>query len=129
EGRGEAIKNLGGDAHFLLVDVTQRASIEELLAATLKQFKRVDMLVNCAGVNAATAYFDATDDDWQRVLLTNLTSTHWACQIFGAQMAKVGGCAILNIGSASAHVPLSRAFAYSDAKAARVNLTENVALE
>jgi len=129
EARVEAIKKLGGDAHFLQVDVTQRPSIEELLAATIEQFKRVDCLVNCAGVNAATAYFDATDDDWQRVLLTNLTSTHWACQIFGAQMAKAGGGAILNIGSASAHVPLSRVFAYSASKAAVVNLTKNVARE
>ncbi len=47
--RVESIAKLGGKAHFLPVDVTQRKSIEELLAATLKQFGRVDMLVNCAG--------------------------------------------------------------------------------
>src|SRR5215467_1398580 len=129
EERAAAITKLGGQASFLPVDVTQRKSIEELLDATVKLCGRVDMLINCAGVNAATAYVDASDDDWQRVLLTNLTSTHWGCQIFGAHMAKSGGGAILNIGSVSAHTPLSRVFAYSASKAAVLNLTKNVARE
>jgi NAD(P)-dependent dehydrogenase (short-subunit alcohol dehydrogenase family) len=129
EQRVASIKKLGGQAAFLPVDVTQRKSIEELLAATLKQFGRVDILVNCAGVNSASSYADAKDEDWERVLLTNLTSTHWGCQIFGAHMAKSGGGAILNIGSVSSHLPLSRVFAYSASKAAVVNLTQNVARE
>jgi NAD(P)-dependent dehydrogenase (short-subunit alcohol dehydrogenase family) len=124
-----SINKLGGKAHFLPVDITQRSSIEKLLAAVLQQCDRVDMLVNCAGVNSATDYLDATDDDWQRILQTNLTSTHWACQIFGAHMVKSGGGAILNIGSVSAGPPLSRVFAYSASKAAVVNLTKNVAHE
>lgn len=129
EQRVRAIKKLGGSATFLPVDVTQRKSIEELLAATLKQCGRADILVNCAGVNSASTYEEAKDEDWERVLLTNLTSTHWGCQIFGAQMAKSGGGAILNIGSVSSHLPLSRVFAYSASKAAVVNLTQNVARE
>src|SRR5207248_1375113 len=124
-----AIKKLGGQACYLPVDVTKRESIEQLLAATLKQCGRVDMLVNCAGVNAASAYLDHKDDDWHRVLLTNLTSTHWACQIFGGHMANSGGGSILNIGSVSADLPLSRVFAYSASKAGVVNLTKNVARE
>jgi NAD(P)-dependent dehydrogenase (short-subunit alcohol dehydrogenase family) len=127
--RMESIAKLGGKAHFLPVDVTQRKSIEELLAATLKQFGRVEMLVNCAGANAASPYLEASDDDWNRVLQSNLTSTHWGCQIFGAHMVKSGGGAILNIGSVTAPIPLSRVFAYSASKAAVVNLTRNVARE
>jgi len=45
EARVVAIKKLGGAAYFLPVDVTQRTSIEELLAATLKQFQRVDVSI------------------------------------------------------------------------------------
>ena len=86
--------------------------------------------MNCAGVNAASAYLDASDDDWNRVVQTNLTSTHWACQVFARQMiAAGGGGAILNIGSVTAHLPLSRVFAYSASKAAIINLTQNVARE
>ncbi|HEY2761510.1 MAG TPA: SDR family oxidoreductase [Pirellulales bacterium] len=127
--RVEAIKKLGGQASYLSVDITRRESIDDLLAAAVKQRGRVDILVNCAGVNAGTPYFEAKDDDWQRILLTNLTSTHWACQIFGAHMAHAGGGSILNIGSVSAHLPLSRVFAYAASKAGVVNLTKNVARE
>ncbi len=129
EERVAAIKKLGGQASYLSVDVAQRKSIEDLLAATLKQCGRIDILVNCAGVNSASTYEDAKDEDWNRVLLTNLTSTHWGCQIFGGYMANSGGGAILNIGSVSSHLPLSRVFAYSASKAAVVNLTQNVARE
>jgi NAD(P)-dependent dehydrogenase (short-subunit alcohol dehydrogenase family) len=90
---------------------------------------RVDMLVNCAGVNAASTYLEASDDDWNRVIQSNLTSTHWGCQTFGAHMVKAGGGAILNIGSITAHIPLSRVFAYAASKAAVLNLTQNVARE
>lgn len=128
--RVEKIKKLGGQAEFLPVDVTDRASVEQLLQQSLKLRGQVDILVNCAGVNAASSYFEAKDEDWERVLHTNLTSTHLACQIFGRHMAEGGrGGSILNIGSATADKPLSRVFAYSASKAAVVNLTQNVARE
>ena len=91
---------------------------------------RVDILVNCAGVNSAVPYEEITDEDWHKVIDGNLTATHIACQIFAAQMAKQEARgAILNIGSVTAHLPLSRVYAYSASKAAVVNLTRNVARE
>ncbi len=127
--RVEAIKKLGGTAHFLPVDVTSRKSIEDLLAAAIKQCGRADLLVNCAGTNVGSSYLEAKDEDWERVFQTNVTSTHWACQIFGKHMIDAGGGSILNIGSVTAHLPLSRVFAYAASKAAVVNLTQNVARE
>jgi NAD(P)-dependent dehydrogenase (short-subunit alcohol dehydrogenase family) len=127
--RVEHIKALGGQATFSPADVGRRESLAALLATTLAQFGRVDMLVNCAGVNSASPYLEVTDDDWQRVLDINLRGTHWGCQIFGAHMAASGGGSILNIASVTADVPLSRVFAYSASKAAVVNLTENIARE
>jgi NAD(P)-dependent dehydrogenase (short-subunit alcohol dehydrogenase family) len=123
------IESLGGRALFSPADVGQRKSLETLLAVALAEFGRVDMLVNCAGVNSASAYLDVTDDDWQRVIDINLRGTHWGCQIFGGHMAAAGGGSILNVGSVTADVPLSRVFAYSASKAAVVNLTQNVARE
>ena len=70
------IKKLGGQAEFLPADVGTRQSLEALLASTVSQFGRVDMLVNCAGVNSASPYLEVTDDDWQRVLDVNLRGTH-----------------------------------------------------
>ncbi len=132
--RGEArvleIEKLDGAASFVPVDVASRDSIEALLATVLNERGRVDILVNSAGVNAGSTYLEATDEDWNRVIATNLTSTHQACQIFARQMIAAGnGGAILNIGSVTAHLPLSRVFAYAASKAAVVNLTQNIARE
>lgn len=119
----------GGEAAFVPVDVKSRASIEGLLAQSLQLRRRVEMLVNCAGANSASPYLDADDDNWRHVMDCNLTSTHWGCQVFGRHMIEAGGGSILNIGSVTAHLPLSRVFAYSASKAAVVNLTQNVARE
>jgi NAD(P)-dependent dehydrogenase (short-subunit alcohol dehydrogenase family) len=130
ERRAAEIKKLGAAASYLAVDVTSRASMEELLAAALKAHGRVDMLVNGAGINSAARYFDVKDEDWERVLKSNLTAVHWGCQIFGRHMAELPeGGSILNIASVTAHLPLSKVFAYSASKAAVVSLTQNVARE
>jgi len=127
--RVREIGEVGGQAAFLAVDVMSRQSIEGLLCHTLDAHGGVDMLINGAGVNSASHYFDAKDDDWDRVLDSNLKAVHRGCQVFGAHMAANGGGSILNIASVSAHLPLSRVFAYSASKAAVVNLTQNVARE
>jgi NAD(P)-dependent dehydrogenase (short-subunit alcohol dehydrogenase family) len=127
--RVRAIESAGGRASYASVDVTQRASIDSLLEHVLRSEGQVDMLINGAGVNSASSYFEAKDEDWDRVIQSNLKAVHWGCQIFGRQMAFAGGGSILNIASVTAHLPLSRVFAYSAAKAGVVNLTQNVARE
>ncbi len=130
EDRVAAIEAQGGQASFAEVDVTSRASLQSLLDATLDQHGRVDSLVNCAGVNHGSNYFEIGDDDWDQVIDTNLKSTHLACQIFGRHMAESEQPgAILNVGSVTSFRPLSRVFAYSASKAAVVSLSQNVARE
>lgn len=126
----ERIRSASGNAGFIPVDVTSRDSIHQLLDAALGQYGKVDILVNCAGANDATPYEQVTDDAWRRIIDANLMATHLACQAFAPQMSKQDeGGAILNIGSVTAHLPLSRVFAYSASKAAVVNLTKNLARE
>jgi len=127
--RVREIAAAGGRAAFAPVDVARRASIEGLLAGVIRDQGRVDMLINGAGVNNAGPYFELKDEDWDRVLDSNLKAVHWGCQVFGAYLADSGGGSILNIASVTAHIPLSRVHAYSASKAAVVNLTQNVARE
>lgn len=127
--RAAAIQAAGGHAEFLAVDATSRPSVQALCDQVLAKHARVDVLVNCAGVSSAIGYREVSDADWQRVIDGNLTATHLGCQIFAPRMESQGGGAILNIGSVTAHLPLSRVFAYSAAKAAVVNLTQNLARE
>jgi NAD(P)-dependent dehydrogenase (short-subunit alcohol dehydrogenase family) len=129
QARVAVLEKLGGKATYCTVNVTQRESIENLLATALKQTGRVDILVNCAGVNAGSSFLDATDADWDRVLTINLKAVFQACQVFGRHMVASGGGAIVNIGSVTSHLPLSRVFAYSASKAGVLNLTRNVAQE
>ena len=130
EARANAIREAGGSAEFAGVDVTSRVSLENLRDHVHGKHSRVDILVNCAGVNSAVPYEEIQDDDWEWVLDTNLKATHLGCQIFAPLMAQQSqGGSILNIGSVTAHLPLSRVFAYSASKAAVNNLTKNLARE
>ncbi len=130
EMRAQAIGEAGGSAEFAAVDVTSRESIQAVRDDALARHGRVDGLVNCAGVNSAAPYEEIEDDDWRLVLDTNLLATHLGCQLFAPAMAgQAGGGSILNIGSVTAHLPLSKVFAYSASKAAVNNLTKNVARE
>lgn len=119
----------GCSARHATVNVTQRESIENLLAAAAGPSGRIDILVNAAGVNAGSSFLEATDADWDRVLAINLRAVFQACQVFGRQMIAQGGGSIINIGSVTSHLPLSRVYAYSASKAAVLNLTRNVAQE
>jgi len=127
--RVDALKQFGPQASYATVDVTSRASLERLLAEALKVKARVEILVNCAGVNAGSAFLDATEADWDRVMAINLKAVFQACQVFARHMVEAGGGAILNIGSVTSHLPLSRVFAYAASKAGVVNLTKNIAQE
>lgn len=127
--RCEELTPLGPGSSYAVVDVTKRESIERLLEESLKVKGRVEILVNSAGVNAGSTYLDATDADWERVMTINLKSVFQSCQVFARHMVEAGGGSILNIGSVTSHLPLSRVFAYAASKAAVVNLTKNVARE
>jgi NAD(P)-dependent dehydrogenase (short-subunit alcohol dehydrogenase family) len=123
------IEKSGGTAMFATVDAANRESVTALLATTLQQHGRVDAVVNCAGVNSSTPYFEISDEEFTRIMNCNLLATHVACQVFGKHMVDAGGGAILNIGSVTSFRPLSRVFIYSASKAAVLNLTRNVARE
>ena len=127
--RVDELKQLDGSASYALVNAMKRESIEQLLAAAVEQLGRVHILVNCAGVNAGTDFLDATDEDWDRIMTINLRAVFQACQIFGKHMIDAGGGSIINIGSVTSHLPLSRVFAYSASKSGVLNLTRNVAQE
>jgi NAD(P)-dependent dehydrogenase (short-subunit alcohol dehydrogenase family) len=127
--RVAAIQKLGGAAAFIEVDADNRQSMRSLLDKTIQQQGRVDALVNCAGVNSPTPYFDIPDEEFERIIKTNLFATHLGCQIFGRHMVDAGGGAIVNIGSVTSYRPLSKVFVYSASKAAVLNLTQNVARE
>lgn len=130
DSRVESIRAASGSAEFVPTDASDQESLKALRDNIVSAHGRVDILVNCAGVNSATPYEEISEEEWDRVIDGNLKATHFGCQVFAPQMAKQAlGGSILNIGSVTAHLPLSRVYAYSASKAAVVNLTKNVARE
>ncbi|MEM9080505.1 MAG: SDR family oxidoreductase [Verrucomicrobiota bacterium] len=125
-----SIKSTGGKAYFAEAEVTKRESLNDLLDSVIAQSGRADILVNGAGVNSPTPFVEITDEEFHRILDTNLIGVMRACQIFGNYFLSrdVQG-SIINIGSISGLNPLSRVFTYSASKAAVHNLTRNLARE
>jgi NAD(P)-dependent dehydrogenase (short-subunit alcohol dehydrogenase family) len=123
------IAALGAEGLALELDVTQPEQWRAVLAEITGRWGRVDVLLNGAGINAPTPFLEITREEWDRILGTNLTGTMFGCQVIGAHMLGNKSGSIINISSASAGPPLSKAFAYSVSKSGVTNLTQNVARE
>jgi NAD(P)-dependent dehydrogenase (short-subunit alcohol dehydrogenase family) len=90
----------------------------------------VDILVNGAGVNSATPFFNITDEEFSRIMDINVRGVFLGCQVFGKYLVERGqGGSIINVGSMSGIVPLSRVITYSASKGALHNLSLNLARE
>ena len=127
--RLDSITKAGGKTEFFPCDTTSKAGLQKLLADVLAKFGRVDVLVNGAGVNSATPFFDIAEEEFDKIIAVNVKGLMLACQIFGRHMVERGSGSIINIGSASGLLPLSRVFTYSASKAAVHNLSKNLARE
>jgi NAD(P)-dependent dehydrogenase (short-subunit alcohol dehydrogenase family) len=110
-------------------DVCDRASLNELLVATLDSFGKVDILINCAGRIKRTPTLTMSDEDWNSTMDTNLSGTLRACQVFGRPMLERGYGRIINIASLNSFVALSEVAAYAASKSAITSLTRSLAVE
>jgi NAD(P)-dependent dehydrogenase (short-subunit alcohol dehydrogenase family) len=110
-------------------DVGDRSSLERLLAETIAAFKKVDVLINCAGITKRMPSLDIPEKEWNAILDTNLTGTLRACQVFGRAMLERGSGSIINIASLTSFVALYEVAPYAASKAAVVSLTKSLAIE
>lgn len=120
----------GGSAQFVAADSTSRDDLQAIVDHLKASDRQCDVLINGAGINAATPFLEITDEEWDKILNVNLSSVRIACQVFGADMLqRKTNASIINIASVSAELPLSRVFTYSTSKAAVLSLTRNLARE
>lgn len=121
---------LGRRSLAVKVDAASRADLQAALDAMLAEFGHVDILINAAGINSATPFFEITEEEWHRILDVDLKSVFLACQVFGKLMVESGnGGSIINISSASSGPPLSKVFTYSVAKGGVNQITQFLARE
>jgi NAD(P)-dependent dehydrogenase (short-subunit alcohol dehydrogenase family) len=123
------IEEFGRRSLRVTSDVSDRASLERVLAEALDAFGHVDILVNSAGRTKRAPTVDFSEDDWNAIIDTNLTGTLRACQVFGRHMLEREAGSIINIASLSTFVALHEVAAYSASKAAVGSLTKSLAVE
>jgi NAD(P)-dependent dehydrogenase (short-subunit alcohol dehydrogenase family) len=123
------IEALGRKTLRIASDVSNRASLEKLLADTLEKFSKVDILINCAGKIKRTPTLTMPEEEWTSILDTNLTGTLRACQVFGRPMLERGYGRIVNIASLNSFVALNEVAAYAASKAGVASLTRSLAVE
>ena len=129
EARLARIRAAGGSAEFQPGEATDKADLVRLRDAVLARHGRVDILVNGAGVNSPTPFLEIDEAQIDRILGINVKGVVFGCQVFGETMVAAGRGSIINLGSESAILPLSRVFTYSASKAAVHNLSKNLARE
>jgi NAD(P)-dependent dehydrogenase (short-subunit alcohol dehydrogenase family) len=130
EARLKTIADAGGRGWFCAAEATSRKELDSLLASVVGKSGQVDIVINGAGTNSATPFLEITEEEFERIVRTNLSSVFLGCQVFGKYLVDRGqGGSIINIGSMSGLMPLSRVFTYSATKAAVHNLTKNLARE
>jgi NAD(P)-dependent dehydrogenase (short-subunit alcohol dehydrogenase family) len=130
ERRLEAIGTMGGRGYFVQADASKKSDLQLVLDTVLERSKGCHILVNGAGVNSPTPFLDIPEDEYDRIMNVNTKAVVLACQVFGRYFVdnKVPA-SIINLGSMSGLLPLSRVFTYSMSKAAVHNLSKNLARE
>ena len=129
ESTAREVEALGRRSLRVASDVVDRESLEKLLDATAKAFRKVDILVNCAGRTKRAPTMDFSEKNWNDIFETNLTGMLRACQIFGRHMAERKYGRIINIASIGSFRGMLEVTAYSASKAGVVSLTQSLAVE
>ncbi len=124
------IEENGGKSYFIAADVGTREGVEKTLVEVIAKSQKCEILINGAGINAATPFLEIPDDEYDRIFAVNTRAVFLACQVFGRYFQDNNiRASIINMGSMSAITPLSRVFTYSMSKAAVHNLAKNLARE
>lgn len=120
---------LGEDCSYKVCDLTDLSSIPALVGNIVKEFGQIDILVNNAGINMKKIFTEVTDEDFQKVITTNLCSVFsMSREVVKHMLPKRSGC-IINISSMAAQYGLPKVIAYSASKTAIDGMTRAMAVE
>jgi NAD(P)-dependent dehydrogenase (short-subunit alcohol dehydrogenase family) len=123
------VRDTGGEAAGVAIDLTERSSIEEAVAEVVDRYGRIDVLVNNAGLGTNHDALDATEEEWDELFAVNVRGLFFACQSAGRRMVDQSYGRIVNMASQAGLVGIPRHAAYSASKGAVIALTKVLALE
>ena len=126
----EDLRAAGHDALAIVCDVSDEAAVEQMVAATLKEFGRVDVLVNNAGAIGPTALAtEVTRKDWDHTLAVNLTGAFLCAKAVLPQMIERRQGKIINISSVAGHIGYPMRSPYAASKWGMIGLSQTLAAE
>jgi NAD(P)-dependent dehydrogenase (short-subunit alcohol dehydrogenase family) len=125
----EACSEIGGDAYNFVCDLSDLKAIPRMVREISEKFGRIDILVNNAGINMKKEVGDVTDEDFQKIILTNQTSTFSLTREVARYMKKQRSGSILNISSMASQYGLPFVIAYTASKSAIEGMTRALAVE
>lgn len=125
----ESIESSGGSASVWAADVSDAEAYASLIESVAGEFGRLDVLINNAGITADNLLLRMTDDEWSRVLSTNLTSAFVACRAAARVMMRGKFGRIVNIASTSGVVGNAGQSNYAAAKSGLIGLSKSIARE
>ncbi|MFL5786810.1 MAG: SDR family NAD(P)-dependent oxidoreductase [Flavisolibacter sp.] len=120
---------LGSLCEIMKCDLSHLSEIPKLVNIIIKQYGHIDILVNNAGINLKKEFTEVTDEDFQRILLTNVTSVFALSREVAKWMLEKGKGAILNISSMASQYGLPKVIAYTASKSAIEGMTRAMAVE
>lgn len=127
QGRADAGK--AGKLFFLVLDVTEEASIRAFVDQVLERFGRIDILVNNAGLVMHKSIDDQTAEDWDRLMAVNLRGPFLMTKYVVPEMRRIGSGAIVNIGSVEGFMVNPWHTAYAATKAGVHGLTLGLSVD
>ncbi|WP_242916217.1 SDR family NAD(P)-dependent oxidoreductase [Pontibacter liquoris] len=125
----QAKETFGELCTYIVFDLTNLAGIPALVNHIVEAYGRIDILVNNAGINMKKPFTDVTDEDFQQIILTNVTSVFSLSREVVKTMLPHGSGAIVNISSMTAQYGIPKVIAYSASKTAIEGMTRAMAVE
>lgn len=126
---GEAIRADGGSASVYLMDMLDMEGIRQGVARIIRDKGRIDVLVNCAGINKRDGFLDVTEELYDRIMGINLKGLYFLSQEVAKHMIRVKNGNIINITSHNAVGMLGGCSVYGASKSAVTALTRSMAVE
>ena len=120
---------IGAEAFPVRADIRNAEAVSAMVASVSRRFGQLTVLVNNAGVQTWAPFLDVSEDEWDRVIDTNLKGTFLCTQAAAREMKVHGGGTIINVGSGCNKVPFPQLAAYSVSKGGVEMLTKVCAVE
>ncbi len=129
EEAAQEVRQFGRQCLVVPMDITRPSDIQAGVEKAFEHFGRIEILVNNAGINIPKPALEVTEEDWRRVIDSNLTGLFFCCQAVGRIMVNQKRGKIINISSQTGTVAIQMRAAYCASKAGVNLLTKELALE